>query len=231
MAKKEKDTKRKAELERIAETCAWVPANPARNFFEALQSFWFTYVAVMIEGWSVSVALGRPDQMLYPFYKKDIDEGRITKEEAQELIALFLLKIGGQVILQSEDMVRNAGGPILIADMTLGGVTKDGKDAVNELSYLFLEAEKEVRLSVEDFIIRINNKTPDAFLMKACEVLMLLRGKLKFLSDDTAIQALISDGKPVEYARDYVIAGCYNLEVPGFARDLQFGMFSLPLLL
>ena len=89
MAKRETDIHRKAELERIAETCAWVPANPARSFYEALQSVWFTYVVLMIEGWGNGIGFGRPDQYLYPIYKKDIAEGKITREEARDLISLL----------------------------------------------------------------------------------------------------------------------------------------------
>ena len=215
MAEKETDIQRKAELERIAEMCDWVPANPARSFYEALQSVWFTFITLMIEGWGPGISFGRPDQYLYPFYKKDIEEGRITKEEARELIALFYIKMNGLVTLLSSEVVETIAGFPIWPNVTLGGLTKDGKDAVNELSYLFLDAEEDVRLSSEDIVIRIHKNTPDAFLMKACEVAKLLRGKLKFVSDETAIQQLLSDGKPVEYARDYIVAGCFTPTVPG----------------
>ena len=231
LAEKETDIQRKAELERIAEMCDWIPANPARSFYEALQSLWFTYIVVMIEGWGPSIGFGRPDQYLYPFYKKDIEDGRITKEEARELIALFYIKMNELVVLQSGDTKKSVAGFPLIANITLGGLTKDGKDAVNELSYLFLDAEKDVGLTAEDIVVRVNKNNPDAFLMKACEVAKLLKGKLKFVSDETAIQQLLSDGKPVEYARDYVVAGCINLTVPGRSHDLSGGMFNLPLIL
>jgi pyruvate-formate lyase len=214
LAEKEADIQRKAELERIAETCDWVPENPARSFYEALQSIWFTYIVLMLEGWGMGMSFGRVDQYLYPFYKKDIEEGRITKEEARELIALFYIKINELLTIFSEEGAKNGAGFPMISNITLGGLTKGGRDAVNELSYLFLDVEQIVRLNNEDIVIRVHKNTPDAFLMKACEVAKSLRGKLKFVSDETAIQQLLSDGKPPEYARDYVVVGCNFPTVP-----------------
>ena len=231
LAERETDIQRKAELEKIAETCKWIPANPARSFYEALQSLWFTYVVLMVEGWGYGIGFGRPDQYLYPFYKKDIEEGKITKEEACELIALVLIKINGSVLPQGSEVVRSYGGFPLTANITLGGLTKDGRDAVNELSYLFLDAEEDVRLNAEDLIIRVHKNTPDAFLLRACEVAKLLRGKLKFVSDETTIQQLLADGKPVEYARNYSITGCNSPTVPAYSLDIPGGQFNLPLML
>ncbi len=231
LAEKESDIQRKGELERISETCNWVPANPARTFYEALQSVWLTHIALMIEGWGNGIGFGRPDQYLYPFYKKDIDEGRITKEEACELIALLYIKMNGLLNVLRGEIVKTFPGFPIWANLALGGVTRDGKDAVNELSYLFLDAEADVRLSSEDLIIRVHKNTPDAFLMRACEIARLLRGKLKFVSDEMTIQQLLSDGKPIEYARDYVIAGCTTPTVPGYSHDLPGGPCNLPLML
>ena len=231
LAEKEPNAQRKAELEKIAEICNWVPANPARSFYEALQSIWFTHIALMMEGWGPGINFGRPDQYLHPFYRKDIEEGRTTKEEARELIALLYIKMNGLVTPQGNEIVRTFAGFPIWTNVTLGGLTKDGKDAVNELSYLFLDAEEDVGLTAEDLVIRIHKNTPDAFVMRACEVAKLLRGKLKFVSDETAIQQLLTDGKPVEYARDYVIAGCNIPTVPGYSQDMTGGMFNLPLML
>ncbi len=231
MAKSEKDAQRKAELQRIADTCDWVPNNPARNFYEALQSIWFTYIVLMMEGWGPGMNFGRADQYLYPFYKEDIEAGKITREEARELIALFYIKMNGSVTLVDSEVVKTLAGFPILVNVTLGGLTKDGRDAVNDLSYLFLEAEEEVGLIAEDLVIRIQKNTPDAFLIKACEVAKLLRGKLKFLSDETTIQQLLTDGKLVEYARDYIISGCNTPTVPGYSQDIAGQMFNLPLML
>ncbi len=231
LSEKETDDQRKTELKQIAEACEWVPANPARNFYEALQSVWLTYIPFMIESWSFGMGFGRPDQYLYRFYKKDLAEGKITKGKARELIGLIFIKMNGSVIPQREIVVRTFGGNPVGANIALGGLTKDGRDAVNELSYLFLEAEEDVGLSAEDFIIRIHKNTPDAFLMRACEVAKLLRGKFKWVSDDTIIQQLLADGKPIELARDYSIDGCFQPTISGWSQDIPGGPFNMPLIL
>jgi len=230
LAEKEPNAQRKAELEKIAEACDWVPANPARSFYEALQSVWLTYVALMIEGWGNGIGFGRPDQYLYPLYKKDIEEGKITKEEARELIELVYVKLNGSVVPQGSEMVRTFAGHAIWANIALGGITKEGKDAVNELTYLFLDAEENVKLMSEDLIVRIHKSNPDAYVIRAVEVLKTLRGKFKFVSDETTIKQLMRDGKPEEYARDYVVTGCISPGVPGFSHDLPGGMFNMPLM-
>ncbi len=231
LARKEKNAQRKAELEKIAEICRWVPANPARNFPEALQSLWFVYIALMIEGWGYGIGLGRPDQYFRPFYEKDIEEGRISKEQARELIELLYIKLNGALTAQGSEMVRTFAGFAIWANIALGGITREGKDGVNELTYLFLDAEENVRLMSEDLIIRIHKNNPDAYVMRAIEALKVLRGKFKFVSDETTIQQLLRDGKPVEYARDYVMTGCVSPSVPGFSQDIPGGVFNTPLML
>jgi formate C-acetyltransferase len=231
LADREADTQRKAELARIAEACDRVPNYPARSFYEALQSAWFVYIVLMIEGWGPGMSFGRLDQYLYPFYRKDIEAGEITEEEARELIALLYIKLNESVTPFSDEVVRDNPGFAMLSNITLGGVTREGGDAVNELSYLFLDVEKDVRLHSEDLVIRVNRNNPDAFLMKACEVARLLRGKLKFVSDNTVIQQLLSDGKPLEYARDYIVTGCNTPTVPACSLDLPGAIFNLPLML
>jgi choline trimethylamine-lyase len=231
MALKEKDNVRKAELEKIAEICDRVPGKPARSFYEAMQSVWLTHIVLMMEGWGPGVNFGRADQYLYPFYRKDIEEKKITREEARELISLLYIKMNGLVTPQGSEIVKTFAGHPIWANVTLGGLTVDGRDAVNELSYIFLEAEENVGLTAEDLVIRIHKNTPEAFVLKACEVARLLRGKLKFLSDETTIQQLLKDGKPIEYARDYMVAGCHMPTIPGRSQDMGGQMFNLPLML
>ncbi len=231
LAEKESNTQRKAELEKIAETCERVPANPARSFYEALQSIWFIYIVSMIEGWGAGIAFGRADQYLYPLCKKDKEEGRLTDEEARELIALLYIKMNGLTLVTDSQSTKWGGGFPNFSNVTLGGVTKEGKDAVNELTYLFLDAEEEVRLTGEELIIRINRNSPDAFVTRACEVLRTVTGKHKFLSDETAIQLLLTSGMPMEYARDYIVGGCCTLTVGARSYDLTGGKFNLALML
>ncbi len=231
LAGKEKNAQRKAELEKIAEMCRQVPANPARNFYEALQSVWFIQIVLTMEAPGAGISLGRPDQYLYPLYKKDLEEGRLTSAEARELIALLYIKLNSLVIAYPSEIAKSYGGFPTIINIILGGLTRDGKDAVNELSYIFLDAEDDVRLTAEDLVIRVHKNTPDAFLMKACQVAKSLRGKLKFVSDEMTIQQLLSDGKPIEYARDYIVTGCSSPSVPGRSQDISGPIFNLPLML
>jgi choline trimethylamine-lyase len=230
-AAEEKNLSRKKELDQIAVCCEHVPSNPARSFHEALQSVWFVYVAVMIEGLSYGIGFGRPDQFLYKYYKDDLSSGKITDKEVRELIALLYIKINSTIVPVSLAAAASFGGHPLAANITVGGIDKNGRDAVNELSYLFLDAEKDVGLSAEDLIVRIHKNNPNTFVVKACEVAKTLQGKLKFLSDETTIQQLMADGKPVDYARNYVITGCNTPSVPGYSQDVPGALFNLPLML
>ncbi len=231
MAKKRIGPERKAELKTIAQTCRQVPGGSARTFVEALQSIYFVWIALMVEGWSTGMSFGRADQYLYPYYQKDLAEGRITEDEARSLISLFYIKINSTVTVLDRLTTMVFSGFPQTVNITLGGLTRDGYDAVNDLSYLFLEADKAVGLSQNDLIIRIHKNTPEAFVMKACEVAKALKGKLKFLSDETSIQQFLNDGYPIEYARDYIITGCNSPSVPGRSFDISGGMFNLPLML
>jgi choline trimethylamine-lyase len=231
MARKEKDPQRKAEVEKIANICSRVPENPARTFHEAMQSIWFVYLALMVEGLSYGIGFGRPDQYLYQYYKNDLAEGRITQAQVRELIALFYIKINSTVVPICLAAARTHGGHPLTANITVGGLTKEGKNAVNDLSYLFVDAETDVGLSGEDIIIRIHKITPESFVVRACEVAKILQGKLKFVSDETIIQQLLTDGKPITYARDYIIDGCDTPSVSGFSQDTPGALFNLPLML
>jgi choline trimethylamine-lyase len=231
MAGKEINAKRKTELEKIAATLDWVPANPARNFYEALQSIWLCYMVLMVEGWGAGMTIGRPDQYLYPFYKKDIEEGRLTMEEAFELIALLLIKMNGVINLANKIIALWLGGFPVMQGITVGGITPEGKDAVNELSYMFLDADQEIGLSSEDIVVRVNNANPEAFLIKACEVAKALKGKLKFVSDENIIQSMLNQGIPLEYARDYISTGCHNPTVPAHSHDTGAVSLNLPIMI
>jgi len=237
LAEKEADAQRRDELENIARICEWVPANPARSFHEALQSLWFVYICLAVEGLAAGISFGRMDQYLYPFYKKDLEEGKLTKEQARELIALFYIKMNelafhfpGAPVSTLEKGVR-AGSETTLSVITLGGVTREGLDATNELSYLFLEAEEEVKL-LEEIAVRVHPNTPEDFLIKACEVAKKVTGKIKFVCDPTVIKQLVKDGKTIEDARDYAITGCFIRTVPGRSHDIWMGGFpNLPLAL
>ncbi|MGB9859573.1 MAG: glycyl radical protein [Moorellaceae bacterium] len=231
LAEKEIDNERASELRRIAEVCERVPAYPARSLHEALQSVWFVYTVLMIEGWGPGLSLGRPDQYLYPYYKRDLEQGIISRDEARELLALFCLKLNQLAVRFAFENVKTAGGLNMLSTIVIGGIDKSGRDAVNELSYLFLEAEEEVGLHAEEFVVRVHRSNPDAFVLRACETAKRLRGKLKFVGDETAVQQLTITGKPLEAARDYIVSGCALPTIPGLAFDVIGSQFNLPLML
>lgn len=231
LAEHETNERRKAELVRIARTCSRVPAGPAHDFYEAMQSLWFIYLALMNEAWGYGIGFGRPDQYLFPFYEKDLGDGRLTKDEARELIELFYVKLNSLLTPQGSEAVQTFAGFAIWANITLGGTTKEGRNGVNGLTYLFLDAEESVRLMSEDLIIRVHRSNPDHYLLRAVEVLRTIKGKFKFVNDEITIQQLMKDGKPLERARDYVMAGCITPTIPGFSHDIPGCVFNLPLML
>jgi len=227
MALEEEDEKRKAELVRIAEICAKVPEAPAETFYEALQSLFLVFTAAKIEAYGPGNSIGRPDQYLIGYYRKDLQEGRMTQEEALELIEALLIKFNDLACLLSKETAEILGGFPTLANITIGGVTPDDEDAVNELTYLMMDAEEVVGLTAEEFVVRVNRKNPEGFLLRACALAVKLRGKIKFHSDVTAFRQMLSDGKPIEYARDYVVLGCATPSAPGKTLDITAGSFNL----
>ncbi len=225
LATKEADLKRKNELERIAEICERVPANPARNWWEAIQSVWFIEVLVYCEVVNVSNSFGRFDQYAYPFYKKSvIEENAMTRDEALELLECFFVKCNEFTELYNSDNVQVQMGFPLASVIDIGGQDKDGNDAVNDVSWLVLDAEEQVGLQHPDIAIRVFGGTPDAFLKRACEVIRLGRGKPKFIFDRKGIE-MIAKAYPelsIEDWRDYVVAGCTELSLPHITMQHSF---------
>jgi pyruvate-formate lyase len=186
---------RKAELLEIADRCRRVPAEPPRNFFEAVQAIWLTQAMVLIAYGDGSITCpGRVDQFLYPFYLKDLKAGRITRDLALEIIEEYYLKLATNIYFGPENV-------------TIGGVDKNGKDATNEVSYLFLKAHRDLKGLRNGLAVRLNKNTPRDFLLKACEVHKITAG-LAFYNDDVVIRDLIGDGYSIADARDYSIVGC-----------------------
>lgn len=231
MAAEETAPARKAELEHIAATCRKVPAHPAENLFEAIQSCWLLYVALMIEGWGAGPTFGRADQYLYPYYQRDRARGLITDEQVQELFSLMFIKMNGGINLQSYVVADGKGGHPTMQSLCVGGITPDGRDAVNELSYLFLSAEGDVGLGAEDMMVRINRLNPNSYVKHAMETAKKLGGKLKFVSDDTSIQSMLYLGVPLEKTRDYISTGCHNPTVPHYSRNTGGGAMNAGLAL
>ena len=221
-ASKETNPIRKKELAKIAETCRNVPENPAKDFREAMQSFWFIFLAIQPAGSS----LGRFDQFMYPFYKKDIEQGKITDEEVIELLECLRIKdmqIDG--LSPAQGIQEKWSGMAKWHNMVIGGQTPDGKDATNELSYLILEAVMRCRTPHHTVTLRVHEKTPEALMLKALEVVHTGIGMPAFIGDKSYIDFLVSRGVPLEIARDYGIAGCLDVELMGQSRSIAYYVF------
>jgi formate C-acetyltransferase len=186
---------RKAELKDIAERCRRVPAKPPRTFMEALQSIWMTLVTLCISyGMDNVFTSGRMDQYLYPYYLANLEAGRIKREQALEAVEELLIKLAGNLIF----------GP---NNITIGGLTREGEDAVNEVSYIFLDALENLKGLGNGLAVRISHKTPREFLLRACAIHRRTAG-VAFYNDDIVIRDLEEEEYSPEDARDYSIVGC-----------------------
>jgi len=208
MAKKHDNKQRKKELEIIGEMMMKFTHHPPESFYEAVQFIWFSQnIANIIYQRSV-LALGRLDQILWPYYQKDIQNGTLTKEFALELIEELNLKLTWNVTLLPTDftMVANALGQNT-QTITIGGIGANGKDAVNELSYLFLDAYKNIKVFSTDLSVRIHKDTPELFFKHALKVYRSTSG-IAFYNDDVIIPALEKAGYALKDARNYALIGC-----------------------
>jgi pyruvate formate-lyase/glycerol dehydratase family glycyl radical enzyme len=208
LAAKEADPKRKTELLKIAEVCTRIPAKPARNFWEALQAVWFINLIVQLESNGVSISPGRMDQYLYPFYKKDLEEGVLTRAEALELLDTSYVKFAEMLILYDNYSARFLTNFVMGEHVALGGVDRFGRDATNELSYLMLQAQEDVGLIQPNMSVRWHESIPRDFMMKAIQVLKKQNAIPQFLNDGVYIDSLLDKGIPLEEARNYQPVGC-----------------------
>ena len=215
LALKEKDPQRKKELQEIAEICEWVPENPARNFREAMQSEWWAQMFNRIEQTSSAMGQGRMDQYMLPFYRKDIAEGRITKESATELLHCMWLQMA-QCVEIKLNPVAAAGteGFSKFEDVVLGGQTPDGKDATNELTYLILESTRQLQITCPEPCIRIHANTPDRLLHYVTDVIKDGKGFPKLLNDEVVIPFYLANGATTKEALDWCISGCCENRLP-----------------
>lgn len=215
MAAKEADGARKKELEKIAETCRWVPAKPARTFFEAAQSFWFIHLMPWFEG-VITGSPGRFPQYMYPFYAKDRKEGRITEEEALELIEIIFLKIAAIQNFEPDDLYKTTQGTTHQI-LSIGGLTPNGDDATNAIDFLCLEAQKVVMAAPLSITVLYHDKLSEEFLMKCVELIRVGGGNPQFHNARVFLErALMSHpGIPLEHARDASMWGCQDMVITG----------------
>lgn len=214
-AEKERDPKRKAELIKISEVCAHVPEYPARSFQEACQAFWFVQQTIQIESSGHSISPGRFDQYMYPYYAKDIAEGVITRDEAQELIDCVWVKLNDLNKCRDAVSAEGFSGYSLFQNLIVGGQTPDGRDATNDLSFMCLDATKHVFLPQPSISIRVWNGSAKELLMRAAEVTRTGIGFPAYYNDEIIIPSMENRGIPLEEARNYCIIGCVEPHVPG----------------
>ncbi len=225
LADKETDPSRKKELERIAATCLRVPGNPARDFREAMQFFWFLYLMLQPS----LAGAGRFDQYMYPFYRKDIEGGKITEEEVLELLQCLRIKDMALNTTSARGQREKWAGMAKWHNWVIGGQTPDGEDTTNELSFLILEAARRCQTPHHTITMRVHEGTPESLMLKALEVVKTGIGMPAFVGDKSYIEYMLTQGVPLEKARDYVVAGCIDATLPGQSRIVAFSMFVMAL--
>ncbi|MEW5945079.1 MAG: pyruvate formate lyase family protein [bacterium] len=213
LSRAESDPGRREELLRIASACRRVPALPARNFHEGVQAVWFNQLLTQIEDGGFAISVGRFDQLLYHLYAQDIRSGTLTRDQAQELVECFYLKLSSVVNCLDTLAVPAAGGPPVAQNLTIGGQNEKGDDATNELSEVCLDAMSAIRTSMPNLSVRVHAGTPDDFLLRACEA--IAGGTmLALFNDEAIIPAMVNRGIPLEEARCYGIVGCVEPTAP-----------------
>ena len=215
LAEKEKDTKRRAELEEISRICARVPYEPAASFREAVQSVWFIQLILQIESNGHSLSYGRFDQYMYPYYIRDIREGIISEEEALELLTGLWIKTLTINKVRSQAHTLSSAGSPMYQNVTIGGQTTDHQDAVNELSFLVLRSVAQTRLTQPNLTVRYHRNINKHFFDECIEVMKLGFGMPALNNDEIIIPSFIKWGVKEEDAYNYSAIGCVETAVPG----------------
>ncbi|MTK12381.1 MAG: glycyl radical protein [Clostridiaceae bacterium] len=233
LAEKEEDPVRKAELLEISEICSHVPANAPRTFREALQSYWFTHLCVISElnPWD-AYNPGRLDQHLNPFYEKEVEEGALTREEAEELLQCFWVKFNNQPAPPKVGITLKESGTYTdFANINVGGVKIDGSDGVNEVSYLLLDVIDEMTLLQPSSNVQVSKKSPQKFVKRACEISRKGWGQPSMFNADAVTQELVRAGKSIEDARCGGTSGCVEAGAFGKEAYILTGYLNLPKIL
>lgn len=219
LAEEERDAVRKEELLSIAEACHHVPKYPARTFHEALQSLYIYQICIFMEQNAASYNPGRMDQYLYPYYKADLEKGILTEERAQELLDCLWIKFSEPCLFQDAVTAEFAAGYPMFQNVCVGGVTTAGLDAVNDLSYLILQATMDVKLYQPSLSVRYSMaKNPNKFLRKVVELIRLGTGFPAFHNDDIGIRMVMNKGIPLREAFDWNPCGCVETNLEGRLR-------------
>ena len=225
----EKSEIRKKELEKVAEICDYVPANAPCTMWEALQHYWFVHLGVIMElsTWD-SFNPGRLDQHLYPFYRKDIDKGRLTEDQAKEIIEAFWVKFNNQPAPPKVGVTAAESNTYTdFCNINIGGLKEDGSNAVNPLSYILLDVIEEMRILQPSSNVQISKQTPDRFLKRALKIIKTGFGQPSIFNTDAIIQELTRQGKDIIDARNGGASGCVEVGAFGKEAYILTGYFNL----
>jgi formate C-acetyltransferase len=219
MAAETKDEKRRMELQKIADVCRWVPAHAPRNIQEAIQMYWFVHLGTVTElnGWDC-MNPGHIDQHLWPFYKKGIEDGTLTREKAKELISCFWIKFNNQPAPPKVGVTALESGTYNdFTNINIGGIDRYGRNAVNEISYMILEVQEELHELQPGLSVHIAKVTPDDFILAATKVIRQGHGYPSVFNPDTYTKELMRQGKSREDANEGGCSGC--IEVGAFGKE------------
>ncbi len=219
MASSENDPQRKAELLKIADVCHWVPAHAPRDLHEAIQMYWFVHLGTVTElnGWD-SMNPGHIDQHLYPFYKQGVENGTLTRDEAKELLSCLWVKFNNQPAPPKVGITALESGTYNdFTNINIGGIDRNGRNAVNELSYIILEIQEELHELQPGLSIHVSKVTPDDFVMAGARVIRQGHGYPSVFNPDVYTKELMRQGKTQEDANEGGCSGC--IEVGAFGKE------------
>lgn len=226
-ALKVKDDKRKAELLKIAEISKKISTKAPETFYEACQLLWYVCIALQYESNASSISLGQFDKYMYAYYKNDLMNG-VSIKELKETLECLWIKTNDVVLIRSENSAKYFAGFPTGYTITLGGLTSNGRCAVNELSYLILETYHDIRLPQPNLGVRVNELIPADFLLKTAETIRLGTGIPQIFNDEVVVPAFLNRGVSLEDARDYSVVGCVELTIPGKTYGLHdIALFNL----
>ena len=233
MASKETNPQRKEELKKIADVCRWVPAHAPRDMWEAIQMYWFVHLGTVTElnGWD-SMNPGHIDQHLFPFYEKGLADGTLTRDKAKELLSCLWIKFNNQPAPPKVGVTALESGTYNdFTNINIGGVDREGRSGVNELSYMILEIQEELHQLQPGLSIHIAKNTPDEFLTAGLKVIRLGHGYPSIFNPDTYVEEMTRAGKSIEDAREGGCSGC--IEVGAFGKEayLLTGYLNTPKIL
>lgn len=215
MADEEADAAKKAELQAVAANCAAIAGRPPESFHEAVQSLWFLFVILQMESNASSFSPGRLDEILIPFYKKDMESGRLTEAAALEIMECLWLKFNQIVYMRNAHSAKFFAGFPIGFNIAIGGQDAEGGDYANEVSFLCLKAQEHLGLPQPNLSVRLHEHTGDRLLKEAIRVVSLGSGMPQFFNDKAIIPALMELGIEKADARDYAIVGCVELTTQG----------------